>query len=104
MLVSTIEGFHCTSSVGLQYHYLVISAGCGEPTPPSRGFIDNFQSAAEGATITYSCSSGLVPGTQISAVCTNVTWKPDPSTLECREPISGELGGCHIYCNKMHAK
>ena len=72
-----------------QYHYLVISAGCGEPTPPSRGSIDNFQSAAEGATMTYSCSPGLVPGTQMSAVCTNMTWRPDPVTLQCRK-----LGVC----------
>ena len=63
-----------------------LTAGCMEPIPPSRGSIDNFQSAAEWATITYSCSSGLVPRTQMSAVCTNMTWRPDPATLECREP------------------
>ena len=68
------------------YHYFT-SAGCMQPTPPSRGSIDNFQSAAEGATITYRCSPGLVPGTQMSAVCTNMTWRP--ASLQCREP--GEL-------------
>ena len=62
------------------------TAGCGEPTPPSRGSIENFQSAAEGATITYSCSPGLVPRTQMSAVCTNMTWRPDPATLQCSVP------------------
>ena len=73
-------------------HHLNTAAGCREPTPPSRGSIDNFQSAAEGATITYSCSPGLVPRTQMSAVCTNMAWRPDPATLQCREPIPGELG------------
>ena len=68
------------------YPCLIISAGCREPTPPSRGSINNFQSAAEGATITYSCSPGLVPRTQMSAVCTNMAWRPDPATLQCREP------------------
>ena len=63
-----------------------LTAGCMEPTPPSRGSIDNFQSAAEGATITYSCSPGLVPRSQMSAVCTNMAWRPDPATLQCREP------------------
>ena len=77
----------------LQYHCLVISAGCEEPTPPSRGSIDNFQSAAEGATIAYSCSPGLVPRTQMSAVCTNMTWRPDHASLECREP--GEYFALH---------
>ena len=64
----------------------MLLAGCGEPIPPSRGSIDNFQSAAEGATITYSCSPGLVPGIRMSAVCTNMTWRPDPATLYCKEP------------------
>ena len=64
----------------------LLTAGCMEPIPPSRGSIDNFQSAAEGATITYSCSPGLVPRTQMSAVCTNLIWRPDPATLQCREP------------------
>ena len=68
------------------------TAGCGEPIPPSRGSIDNFQSAAEGATITYSCSPGLVPRSQMSAVCTNMAWRPDPATLQCMEPLPGELG------------
>ena len=71
---------------------LVYTAGCGQPTPPSRGSIEDFQSAAEGATITYSCSPGLVPRTQMSAVCMNMTWRPDPASLECREPLPGELG------------
>ena len=62
------------------------TAGCGDPISPSRGSIDNFQSAAEGATVTYSCSPGLVPRTQMSAVCTNMTWRPDTATLQCREP------------------
>ena len=62
--------------------YYIATAGCREPTPPSRGSIENFQNAAEGATITYSCSQG----SQMSAVCTNTTWRPDPATLQCREP------------------
>ena len=70
------------------------TGGCMEPIPPSRGSIGNFQSAAEGATITYSCSPGLVPRTQMSAVCTNMAWRPDPATLQCREPLPGELGRC----------
>ena len=87
-LIHNMSQAHLTclhASVVLQYHYLVISAGCGEPIPPGNGSIDNFQSAAEGANITYSCSLGLVPGSQFSAVCTNMTWRPDPAT-QCREP------------------
>ena len=76
------------------------TAGCMEPTPPSRGSIDNFQSAAEGSTITYSCSPGLVPRSQMSAVCTNMTWRPDPVTLQCREPLPGELGRCIVTGSK----
>ena len=76
-------------------HHLKITVGCMQPTPPSRGSIDNFQSAAEGATITYSCSPGLVPRTQMSAVCTNMIWRPDPATLQCEEPLPGEIGE---YC------
>jgi len=70
---------------------IAVTAGCGEPIPPSGVFIENFQSAAEGSTITYSCSPGLVPTAQIS-VCTSLTWRPDPATLECREPLPGETG------------
>ena len=73
------------------------TAGCREPIPPSRGSIENFQTAAEGATITYNCSPGLVPQTQMSAVCTNTAWRPDPATLECREPLPGELGEYILY-------
>ena len=73
------------------------TAGCGEPIPPSRGSIDNFQSAADGATITYHCSPGLVPRTQMSAVCTNMIWRPDPATLQCREPLPGELGDYFLW-------
>ena len=86
---------HCNKEVNQPGNFTILyntTAGCMEPIPPSRGSIDNFQSAAEGATITYSCSSGLVPRTQMSAVCTNMTWRPDPATLECREPLPGELG------------
>ena len=83
---------HLTCLHQLQYHYLVITAGCGEPIPPGNGSIYNFQSAAEGATITYNCSPGLVPRSQMSAVCTNMAWRPDPATLECREP--GEYCMC----------
>ena len=85
----------------LYYHYFIVcylyntTAGCVEPTPSSRGSIDNFQSAAEGTTITYSCSPGLVPRTRMSAVCINMTWRPDPATLECREPLLEELGKYH---------
>ena len=88
-----LEGMGPEMSFSTVYtqHYFT-SAGCMELIPPSRGSIDNFQSAAEGATITYSCSSGLVPRTQISAVCTNMAWRPDPATLQCREPLPGELG------------
>ena len=68
-----------------------------KPIPPSRGSIADFQSAAEGANITYSCSPGLVPRTQMSAVCTNVTWRPDPATLQCREP--GECFALHAIVN-----
>ena len=67
-------------------HYFIQHYSCIEPIPPSRGSTDNFQSAAEGATITYSCSPGLVPRTQMSAVCTNMAWRPDPATLQCKEP------------------
>ena len=81
--------------------YLIILAGCGEPIPPSRGSIDNFQSAAEGSTITYSCSPGLVPRTQMSAVCTNMTWRPDPASLECREP--GEYCTRHFVSRSVYA-
>ena len=73
----------CSEPCAILYN---TTAGCGEPIPPSRGSIDNFQSAAEGATITYSCSPGLVPRSQMSAVCTNMTWRPDPATLQCMEP------------------
>ena len=81
----------CTSSEGvnkLGYRTILYNtaAGCMGAIPPSRGSIDNFQSAVEGATITYSCSQGLFPGTEMSAVCTNMTWKPDPATLQCKEP------------------
>ena len=80
----------CSEPAGI-LHYV------GSPFPhASRGSIDNFQSAAEGATITYSCSPGLVPRSQMSAVCTNMTWRPDPATLQCREPFPGELGRCII--------
>ena len=40
---------------------------------------------AEGAIITYHCSPGLVPGTQMSGVCINMTWRPDPANLQCSE-------------------
>ena len=81
----------------MYYYYYNFTAGCGEPTPPSRGSIGNFQSAAEGATITYSCSPGLVPRTRMSAVCMNMTWSPDPAILKCREP--GEYCCMSLTCN-----
>ena len=62
------------------------AAGCGDPNPPIRGFIEGFDSAVEGATIHYSCRPGLVPVAQMRAACTNMSWNPDPATLECREP------------------
>jgi len=67
------------------------AAGCGEPNPPDSGLIEGFDSAVEGATIYYSCRPGLVPMAQIRAVCTNMSWSPDPTTLECREPPSGNM-------------
>ena len=76
----------------IRIYHLNTAADCVVPTPPGNGSIDNFQSAAEGANITYSCSPGFVPRTQMSAVCMNMTWRPDPATLQCREPLPGELG------------
>jgi len=58
-------------------------------------FIEDFQSAAEGSTIAYSCSPGLVPTAQMS-VCTGMTWRPDPATLECREPLPGYSGKYNV--------
>ena len=95
-IVHYIVGVRCWgedyTSIPVFDAHINITAGCGEPTPASRGFIDNFQSAEEGSTITYSCSPGLVPRTLMSAVCTNMTWRPDPATFQCREPLPGELG------------
>ena len=68
------------------------AAGCMNPNPPIRGFIEGFDSAEENATLTYRCSPDLVPRVQMSSVCTNMSWTPDPSTLECREPLPGWLG------------
>ena len=68
------------------------AAGCMNPNPPKRGFIEGFDSAEENATLTYHCSPDLVPRVQMSSVCTNMSWTPDPSTLECREPLPGWLG------------
>ena len=82
------ERGYCQNTLVHLHPCLIIPVGCREPTPPSRGSINNFPSAAEGATITYSCSPGLVPRSQIRAVCINMTWRPDPATLQCRE--SGE--------------
>ena len=76
-------------------------AGCEEPIPPSGVFIDGFQSAAEGSTVAYSCSPGLVPTPQMS-VCTNMTWRPDPATLQCREPLSRESGNFTIVFSICH--
>ena len=67
------------------------AAGCGDPNPPIRGFIEGFDSAVEGATIHYSCRPGLVPRAQMRAACTNMSWSPDPATLECREPPPGKV-------------
>jgi len=78
--------------VTLKYHHVFFFfhvAGCGEPNPPSSGLVENFQSAAQNATITYSCSPGLVPRAQMRAVCTNMSWSPDPAALHCREPPPG---------------
>ena len=73
---------------------LFFSGGCEEPVLLSESFIVTFQSAIEGATITYRCSPGLLPREQMSSVCTNMSWKPDPATLECTEPPPVEPGNC----------
>jgi len=77
------------------------AAGCMNPNPPKRGVIEGFDSAEENATLTYRCSPDLVPRVQMSSVCTNMSWSPDPSTLECREPLPGRLG---IDINKLLLK
>ena len=67
------------------------AAGCGDPNPPIGGFIEGFDSAVEGATIHYSCRPGLVPRAQMRAACANMSWSPDPATLECKEPSPGKV-------------
>ena len=78
------------------------TAGCGDPYPPNRGFIEDFNSAEENATITYHCNPGLVPQTQVTAVCT-MNWNPDPTTLECvsTSSVPGELGMAFVTLLKL---
>ena len=63
------------------------SVSCGDPTPPSKGSIGDYESTAEGAKVNYQCDVGLIPGGEMMSTClTNGTWSPDPAELQCVEP------------------
>ena len=62
------------------------SADCKSPTSPQNGYVEVFNSTADGSVILYQCNPGLVPDAQMMAVCTNNTWIPNPSQLVCNDP------------------
>ena len=63
------------------------SVSCGDPTPPSKGSIGDYESTAEGTEVNYQCDVGLIPGGEMMSTClANGTWSPDPAELQCVEP------------------
>jgi len=79
-----------------KYSNFLYTAGCGDPYPPTGGFIADFDSAEETATITYRCRPGLVPQTGVTAVCTNMNWNPSPAALECMSLVIGNWVACDL--------
>ena len=71
---------------------MLSSVGCGPPTPPPRGSLEDLTSSQEGAVVTFQCSPGLVPSQQMMSVCAaNGSWTPNPAELTCVPSSPGRL-------------
>lgn len=64
----------------------MILGGCFPPPPPIGGYILSLDS--EGYELVFECSEGLIPNERQIALCSNNTWNPDPSDVECYKPLS----------------
>ena len=59
------------------------SAGCGRPSPPVNGSIEEYRSTEEGAEIQFHCDEGYTPNEWNTSQCQDSMWSPDPQLLHC---------------------
>ena len=59
------------------------SAGCGRPSAPVNGSIEEYRSTEEGAEIQFHCDEGYTPNEWNTSQCQDSMWSPDPQLLHC---------------------
>ena len=67
--------------------------GCGRPSAPVNGSIEEYRSTEEGALIQFHCDEGYTPShwNNISSQCINSVWSPDPQLLHCTPEPYGNV-------------
>ncbi len=72
------------------------AGGCEIPQPPLNGTIVEFESAQDGANITYRCDNAdaadsffITEPLPLVAVCTSGGWDPDPAYINCTVSTTG---------------
>ena len=58
-------------------------AGCGPPSPPVNGSIEEYMSTEEGAEIQFHCDEDYTPNEWTTSQCQDSMWSPDPQHLHC---------------------
>ena len=94
------ELFECQNgTLGIATQYLINPCSCNDvilsysvsrcepPTALVNGYINNYSSTVDGSQITFHCG-GDSPA--MTSTCSNGSWIPDPSDLDCELVKSGE--------------
>ena len=76
------------------------SAGCGPPSPPVNGSVDEWTSSRVGAQVTYSCDTDLALVGERVAYCSvpQLQWLPSSDDVVCVQSLPG-ISFCMYYSN-----
>ena len=74
-----IRIIHVFIKYGANVLCLVSIAGCGPPSPPANGRINNYLNGSVRSQLTYRCDTGYLPHEQMVSTCmSNGSWIPTP--------------------------